>query len=531
MLSAIKEKLISRLSKYQIAVTPGHRPQEHIYVIKSVISCNTLKGKPTILQMWDLSKFFDKECLIDCLNEVYKYDIKGKLYRLLYALNKNTKFCVQTPVGVTKAIDRGEGVGQGTLEGALISAVNLDSGVQDFFKSSKHEATYGPLYLSPLLYQDDVARLCRSVSDAQAGNSRMETLSETKLLNYNLEKSCFLVLGKKKAKEEVQSQLKSTPLTLCGQAMMQSDSAKYLGDWLSSDGLADSVRITISKRLGLTKMAIFETRSIIEDCRSMLTGGLSAGVTIWESSIVPKLLYNSECWLEISKPALQQLESVQLQFLRVLLATGSGCPKPALYWDTGIIMMKYRILKSKLLFLHHLEHLPDDSLAKEVYKVQKELNLPGLYKECSQFLTESGILDVKGFSKYQWKKIVSRKIVQLNKMEILETMKSYKKLDVKEYENLEFCQQTYLKQMDVSKARLNFKIRAQMAPTIKMNFKNDPAFKNDVWMCDGCRSHQDTQKHVLSCSAYKDLRKNLDLDKENDLVEYFSLVIRRRKTV
>ena len=116
-------------------------------------------------------------------------------------------------------------------------------------------------------------------------------------------------------------------------------------------------------------------------------------------------------------------------------------------------------------------------------------------------------------------------------MEILETMKSYKKLDVKEYENLEFCQQTYLKQMDVSKARLNFKIRAQMTPTIKMNFKNDPAFKNDVWMCDGCRSHQDTQKHVLSCSAYKDLRKNLDLDKENDLVEYFSLVIRRRKTV
>ena len=75
-------------------------------------------------------------------------------------------------------------------------------------------------------------------------------------------------------------------------------------------------------------MAIYETRSIIEDCRSMLTGGLSAGVTIWESSIVPKLLYNSECWLEISKSSLQQLESVQLQFMRVLLAVGQRCSKP-----------------------------------------------------------------------------------------------------------------------------------------------------------------------------------------------------------
>ena len=259
----------------------------------------------------------------------------------------------------------------------------------------------------------------------------------------------------------------------------------------------------------------------------MLTGGISAGITIWETSIVPKLLHNSECWLEISKSSLQQLESVQLQFMRVLLAVGQGCPKPALYWDTGIIMMKYRILKNKLLFLHHLENLSDDSLAKEVYKGQKDLNLPGLFQECSQFLTEFGILDVQGFSKFQWKKFVNKKISQLNKIEILENIKSYKKLNSNDFENQDFCQQTYLKQMDVRKARLYFKIRTQMTPTVKMNFKNNLTFKSQLWMCDGCNKNQDTQNHILCCCAYEDIRKNLDMDSEHDLVEFFSLVIRR----
>ena len=95
-------------------------------------------------------------------------------------------------------------------------------------------------------------------------------------------------------------------------------------------------------------MTIFEARVFIDDCRSGICGGLVAGLTLWEAAILPSLLYNSECWVEISKSTLQQLESLQLQFYRVLLSVGTGCPIPALYWDTGALLMKYRILKRKL---------------------------------------------------------------------------------------------------------------------------------------------------------------------------------------
>ena len=125
VVNSSKEIIMKNLSKYQIATKPGHRAQEHIFVLKSVIALYSKCNKSVILQAWDLSKFFDREVLVDCMNELYRKGITGKLYRLIYALNKNTRFSVQTPVGMTEEADRGEGLGQGTGEGAIISALNL----------------------------------------------------------------------------------------------------------------------------------------------------------------------------------------------------------------------------------------------------------------------------------------------------------------------------------------------------------------------------------------------------------------------
>ena len=163
-------------------------------------------------------------------------------------MNRNTRISVQTPVGITKEHDTGEGVGQGTLEGALVDAVNLDKGVNDFFSNSEYEVSYGSVPLQPILFQDDVARIYLDLEAAQMGNDKMEALAETKLLNYNLDKSCFIVIGKVKARIEMQQQLQNCPLTLCGANMKEEKHAKYLGDWLSCLGLADSADLTIKKR-------------------------------------------------------------------------------------------------------------------------------------------------------------------------------------------------------------------------------------------------------------------------------------------
>jgi hypothetical protein len=210
------------------------------------------------------------------------------------------------------------------------------------------------------------------------------------------------VIGNKKTRKEMDEKVQEHPIYLCGMKMKQEEQAKYLGDWLSAFGLADSVAFTVKKRKGLAVHAIHEIRAVVDDSRSLVCGGLEAGLDIWEMAVLPMLLYNSECWQDISPQTIQDLEDIQRQFYRCLFAVGSGCPIPCLYWETGGLMMQFRILQSKLLFIHHLETLPDDSLAKEVYDVQQRFAFPGLVQECNDFMVTFGITRIQKYSKIQF---------------------------------------------------------------------------------------------------------------------------------
>ena len=170
--------------------------------------------------------------------------------------------------------------------GAIVRAVNLDYGVNDFFHDSEYEVSYGNVDLQPLLYQDDVARLSLDIETTQMGNNKMEVMAETKLLNYNLEKSCYIVFGTKSVRNDMINKLKTTPLTLCGANVIQEEQAKYLGDQLCGLGLADSVAATVGKRRGMVTRTIFEVRTVIDDFRCQVAGGLTAGLDIWEIGCV-----------------------------------------------------------------------------------------------------------------------------------------------------------------------------------------------------------------------------------------------------
>ena len=132
------------------------------------------------------------------------------------------------------------------------------------------------------------------------------------------------------------------------------------------------------------------------------------------------------------------------------------------------MLMKYRIIKRKLSFFHHLATLPSDSLAKEFFEVQKEMHLPGLVSECQKILITAGIINVEHYSKLQWRSLVNRLCRKLNEDDLLTQTEKYKKLD-QNLLKLEHCElKDYMVSLNLFNARLKFKIRAQMTPTDKM---------------------------------------------------------------
>ena len=524
----LKLKVQEGLSKFQIGAVANHRPQEHLYTIKSVISYYNMKGKGLILSLYDISKYFDRENLRDCMSELYNCGVKGKIYRLTYELNKNTEISVKTAVGSTEFCEVGELVGQGTNEGAVISSVNLDGGIREYFEDSNKEVVYSGLTLGPCLFQDDISRLAEDLAAVREGNDRVEKMAESKLLDFNLDKSCIVIIGKRKFRQKIERELEASPIIFCNQPMQTSESEKYLGDYVGSS-LSESVFVTVLKRKGLSLKLISEIKLTIEDCRSKVLGGILTGLEIWKMAVVPFLFGNCETWMEIPKKATNLLNSIQNTFFRSLFGICNGCPIPAFYWDTGTLLATNYIMLKKLLFLHHLSTLPENSLAKEIFDLQKENALPGLVSECDSFMTDLGIdNDPTVYTKNQWKKLVKGKVNLKNKNDLLNMIKSYKKLDYDKIVNEDYGEKSYLKTMNIFQARTCFAARAQTLRTVQMNFMHKPEYIHNNWKCK-C-GEDDHQSHLPFCQSYAHLRDGLDLQRSDlDLVVYYQRVIRERE--
>ena len=185
---------------------------------------------------------------------------------------------------------------------------------------------------------------------------------------------------------------------------------------------------------------------MINDCRAHVTGKLKSGIDLWETSVIPMLLYNAETWQDINKTTVEQLEKLQVKFLRSLFSVGSGCPLPLLYSQTGTLRMEFRILEKKVNFLHHLKSLPESALAREILEIQTEVGLPAIYKECCEFLAQFEIFDLTTYSKQQFKRLVKSKIKELNKNRILEEVKkkNYKKVEFSKLSSDDFELKDYL---------------------------------------------------------------------------------------
>ena len=134
---------------------------------------------------------------------------------MLYKMNENLKISVTTPVGKTELKQTDSSLGQGTIEGAIVSAVSLDNGVGEEFndedetenddKEEKPE-TLNSLpkdFFHPCLYQDDIAKASLNVESAQVANDKIEHVVESKLLTLNLEKTTFVVLGNERARKKI----------------------------------------------------------------------------------------------------------------------------------------------------------------------------------------------------------------------------------------------------------------------------------------------------------------------------------------
>ena len=155
-----------------------------------------------------LASFFDREDIYDCLETMEEMKVNKKAVRIWYLLNQSTRIKVKTPCGMTDTAEVGDCLGQGTAGAGLVSAANLDRGLQKFFNKSEKVMKYGHVRLQPICYQDDVGTLCADADMARDQAKQLSQMIKEKALEAHPDKTGYLILGSKKFKKKQESILK-----------------------------------------------------------------------------------------------------------------------------------------------------------------------------------------------------------------------------------------------------------------------------------------------------------------------------------
>ena len=78
-------------------------------------------------------------------------------------------------------------------------------------------------------------------------------------------------------------------------------------------------------------------------------------------------------------------------------------------------------------------------------------------------------------------------------------------------------------------ARRTWEVRSHMLD-VAGNYPSHNKYKKSSWKCQACDGDvREDQEHLKECDGYVDLRVNVDLEHEPDLIDFFHRVMERRE--
>ena len=232
----------------------------------------------------------------------------------------------------------------------------------------------------------------------------------------------------------------------------------------------------------------------------------------------------------MSKETEERLEELQLYYVRLILHLPVSTPKIPLRSETGLLSMKHRVEREKLMLVHHLKQMEEGSLARQVYDEQIKNNWPGLATEARVICARLRLEDVNRTecSKLEYKAMILKACRREDEVWMRDEMEG--KTKTKDLVTESCLIKDYFGIKSLTKTQEIFRIRTNMND-LKGNFKN--MYKNTPGgvSCKACGFENEVNSHVLKCVEYADLRQGKDLSNNADLVKYFRDVMSRRDII
>ena len=477
ILNRATPKMENKMSPLQAGGRKGFSIREQVFIVRSIIDRYEYYKQEIYLQFIDLKKAFDKMVVKNVMQNLWECEIRGKIWRMIYNINRKAVIKVKINSNTTtENITIGEVLKQGSVLAANLAALHTAS-ITEKFHNTDLSAEYGKQSIPLLLFQDDIVKFDTNPHNLQKSNVILETFQNENKMEYHCGKTVIMTNSKN-----------DPTIFLNNQILPIVEEYKYLGDIITTD---NNLQKLIYERKNNIAGTVAEIVTIIHQTQEF---SIIAAKQYLQGIIIPKLLLNAETWTKITPKDISNLEQIQSQSLKRLLRIPYSTPTKGLYSEIGILSIEGQINEKQLMFLHSILNKTDNSPVKEILKEQRDQPGNTWYKNVKQAMENIEIKiddeEIANTSKNEWKRKIKEAIWKKEQGKFDEWKQTSTKC--KNLKNIKM--KNYITSLSAEKAKVILEMRLGMLNT-KENYKGK--FKDTK--CRNCKKENETTMHLLNC--------------------------------
>ena len=453
---------------------------DQTFILRGLIAHAKYIGITLFLTLYDFKQCFDNLWLEDSILSLWKLGLETDMLPLIYKMNETSKITVKTPVGNTDSFDIPLVCKQGTvLTPPLCSASVAES-------CSEHTsggASIGQLRIQSLAFMDDLMDTNTTVADVQTAHEETKFFSKKKKMPLNEDKCIVLAVNSRHPHP-------MPVLSINNKKLKIKDKAKYLGDIFNQKG--DNQDLIKDRKVSAIRCLI----SCITECYTISRGAkaMNTLLMLYHTVYLPTIIHNSESWDNLTKNDINQLEVLQMKFLKRMVETPKSTPNVVTLLELGVLPIETAIRSRQLNYLHSILTREDRDPVKRTYKELKKFTAQQDWaKEIEETRVRFGISlrdeEIEGMAQGEWKSLVKRqlKVTALNEL----LQKRQKKGSSIEYGKL--MTRNYFDKLPTQDAKLYFKLRAEV-----YDLKAFREYKYDDTLCRLCSKETENLEHIIN---------------------------------
>jgi hypothetical protein len=344
----MKKYVEEAVAEEQAGFRPGRGTVDQIFTIRQISEKFIEYNQTCYNNFIDFKQAFDSIWQKGLWQVLRMYGVPDKLCKLVEDIYNKSVSSVRIDRKLTDWFKTTVGVRQGcTLSPDLFNLV-----LEAVMALALQEETAGVQLCgrttNNLRFADDIDLVTENMEDLQRITTNIDLQSKRFGLNINTEKTKVMSIGKEH--EDLQ-------ITVGGNQLEQVPEFVYLGAVISEDG---SCEADIKRRIGLAA-GTFGNLTTIWKAKNIT---IKTKVKVYETMVVPILLYGSECW-SLKKTDERKIQTAEMSWLRRMIGISrlqrirNEVIRKHLGQETSLV---HRIQERRLKWFGHVSRMSQERL-------------------------------------------------------------------------------------------------------------------------------------------------------------------------